>query len=134
MLKIDTALTPFSRHGSYLALSQDLYDNPIGKALYLRTCHGKPGVGPNELFRLDALEGGRKRRSRVRAEPAVLRMRAESGRLVELCLGDAETVLIRGREAGLRMEVPPASGRMLYPTEDGRWVLVPSTAVHDAGG
>ena len=126
-VRIDPALVPFSRYGSYLAVSRDPWDTPLGEALYLRSCHGKPQTARPELFRLDLLAGRRKVPADVLATPSVLRMQAGPGREVQLCLTGTETVLVRGRGIGLQMEVPPQSGRIVYPTEDGRWVLVPAS-------
>ena len=126
-VSLDLERIPFSRFGSYLVLSQDPYDKPLGDGLYLRTAHGKPMVGRPELFRLDLLIDGKVAAAGIEADPATVRMRpGRRQAFAEFCLTGPETVLIRGRGAGLQLEVPPASGRMAYPTGDGRWVLIPA--------
>ncbi len=98
----DLSQVPFSRYGSYLAVSHLTSrsrgtETPPG--LYLRTIHGD--AGRRELFRL---ESGDDEPTAV-AAPEVLRLNTGAG-TAELCFATPQVLRIRGRGGALRLAAP----------------------------
>ena len=120
---------PFSRRGAYLSITADHWTTPLGRAPYLKAVHGKTG-SVAEVFRLDLTRHGRAVASTDVARPGCLRLHGRNGGQVDFAFADANTVLIRGTGAGLRLKGVPGAGRIGHATPDGRWVLVGADGRH----
>ncbi|MCU0522718.1 MAG: hypothetical protein MUF84_18770 [Anaerolineae bacterium] len=122
-ITFDISQVPFSRFGSYLAVSYlDKPDLPLGAGVYLRSVHGSGVVRP-ELFRIDWADGQPIEFDEVEATPSHLTLRHSNGGRVVLCMPEPGTVRFYGERAGLRLEMPPGSGVVVHPDDGGRWVI-----------
>ena len=142
---IDLRTTPFSRFGSYIALSDLPADEPLPAGLYLRSLRG-PLTGPSPwqpLMRLDLLVDG----ALVDGSPAdgalvdgalvdgalvaassaatatLLRL-AHDDHVVELCFESADRLRVQGRQAGLRLTLQPSGYDFALPHAANRLQVV----------
>ena len=97
----DLRLTPFSRKGSYLAISGRGGEG-LPEGLYLRSI--RRAAAKQEIFALQPVFGGETADFTVEPEPWELRLKTERGD-VEICFGDEETVLVRARTPGLGLRL-----------------------------
>jgi hypothetical protein len=119
-MNFDLHAVPFSRCGSYLALSR-VGDRSSGSTrLWIRSVHGH--AGSKEILVLDALKDGEPVESTETASPALLKLEAGGGS-VEICLPEPTVVRIRGRGLGLRLSKPEGTWDNGSPRPDGRWQL-----------
>ena len=105
-MRFDPALVPFSRRGSYVALS--VLPEGVGRpaGLYWRSVHG-PATGGRplqELFEIRLLRDGTPLPATVEATPAVLTLRAD-GASAEFCFTAADQVRVRVAGAALQMRL-----------------------------
>ncbi len=122
-ITFDISRVPFSRFGSYFAVSYlDRPELPLGAAVYLRSVHGHGAIRP-ELFRLDWADGQPIEFDEVEATPASLTFHHSNGGKVVLCIPEPGTVRIYGERAGLRLEMPPGPGVVVHPGDGGRWII-----------
>ncbi len=122
-ITFDISRVPFSRFGSYFAVSYlDRPELPLGAAVYLRSVHGHGAIRP-ELFRLDWADGQPIEFDEVEASPASLTFHHSDGGKVVLCIPEPGTVRIYGERAGLRLEMPPGPGVVVHPGDGGRWII-----------
>ncbi len=118
-ITFDISRVPFSRFGSYFAVSYlDRPELPLGAAVYLRSVHGHGAIRP-ELFRLDWADGQPIEFDEVEASPASLTFHHSDGGKVVLCIPEPGTVRIYGERAGLRLEMPPGPGSSCIPETAG---------------
>lgn len=106
-MNLDLRHVPFSRAGSFLAIS---YLKPPGESregLYLRTVHG--GVPRTEILRLEPVAGGVPAAFAAEAGATLLRLLPESGGSIEICLPEPGKVRLRGQGAGLRLTLIPGA-------------------------
>ncbi len=101
----DLRLTPFSRKGSYLALSVRGGDG-LPEGLYLRSIRG--ASPKRELFAFRPVLGGNALEYTLHPSPWELRLGTERGD-VEICFGDEETVLVRSDVPGLGLRLTRVS-------------------------
>lgn len=96
-MNLDLSVIPFSRHGSYMAVSCR-EENFRGKGnrggLYWRTVHD--GSPTDLIARLVLLRDGEELRYTYRATESEITLTAE-GAEVSLCFGDEDTLLMRGK-------------------------------------
>lgn len=110
---MDIREVPFSRRGSYLALS--LYEGKyrqrvITPGIYLRTVHGK--ARDPLVARLIPLLNGEEAAYTVEEEPSVMRILINENSSIELAFADSDTLLIRGCgvETGLTIDYMAENG------------------------
>ncbi|BDI27954.1 glycoside hydrolase family 37 [Capsulimonas corticalis] len=133
-MHLDLTQVPFSRAGSYLALSlrdpDDArpWEQRPGDALYLRTIHGDRET--DRVFRLEMLSvAGEESRTipfEVEASPHLLRLRAGGGAVVDICLTSANGARLRGGGgAGLRLTLEKIGsyGNAQPFDREGRWLI-----------
>lgn len=124
-MQLDLQTTPFSRYGSYLAISHLPAQGELPAGLYLRSLRG-PLVGDSPwqpIFRLELLVDGRATPAAVTATPTLLRL-AQGERQVELCFETADRLRLRGQGAGLRLAMQPRGYDFATPHAGGRWQVV----------
>jgi putative isomerase len=97
-MDIDLQQVPFSRRGSYFAISR--LENRVGipDGLYLRTVHGDATT--NEIFSISLRRGPDLLTCTETAAPEKLVLEAEDGS-IEICIATPTRVLLRGRGVGL---------------------------------
>jgi len=97
MINFDIAAVPFSRYGSYLAISQLPQRDARVAGIYLRTMHGD---APNrEICRFEIVGTNA---IQIDASPALLRLSAGDG-YVEICFSSPDALHIRSRGVALRL-------------------------------
>lgn len=102
-MKLDLKAVPFSRRGSYLALSWhegEFNHRKLEKGLYLRTIRG----AAKEPFvaRLLPLQNGNPAAFAAEAGPSAMRLTPETGAgEIEIVFADPSTILIQGRGEGI---------------------------------
>jgi len=122
-LTFDISQTPFSRYGSYYAISHlSRKGLPLGDGVYIRTVHGQ-GVARSELFRLEWADGALVTPAEVTATPSQLLLTHKGGTTTSICISAPETLRIFGRGPGLSLTMQPAPGVIAHPDEHGRWVI-----------
>jgi len=106
----DLRKVPFSRFGSYLAISHPYHDSEgVKDGLYLRTVHGKAMWKWSGILRLDALWEGKPIPTDVVATPTVLKLSHAHG-TVECCFENERVLRVRGKGLGLRLTWGQPSG------------------------
>ena len=109
-MPFDLRKVPFSRFGSYLAISHPYHDSDgVKDGLYLRTVHGKAMWKWSGLLRLDALWEGKPIPTDVVATPTVLKLSHEHS-TVECCFENDRVLRVRGKGLGLRLTWGQPSG------------------------
>ena len=102
-MQFDIRKVPFSRFGSYLAISTPYPDSKgIPDGLYLRTVHGKAMWKWSGLLRLEALWEGKLVPAEVVATPSLLQLKTSRG-AVEFCFENESILRVRGKGLGLRL-------------------------------
>ncbi len=130
-MRFDPALVPFSRRGSYVALSvlPEAAGRPSG--LYWRSVHG-PATGGRplqELFELRLVRDGAPLPTTIEATPAALALRAD-GATAEFCFTAVDQVRLRVTGAALQMRLAETGAYdYVLETTPGRWQIVCNTIV-----
>ncbi|MGA7859446.1 MAG: hypothetical protein WCA11_16045, partial [Terracidiphilus sp.] len=99
-LSFDISRVPFSRYGSYLAISR-LPNEPhsaVTPGIYLRSMHG----AQHPVFRIELLAAGAPVPFKVDAGPTLLHLQAEAGS-VDICMPGEDQVRLRGEGVSLRL-------------------------------
>jgi hypothetical protein len=117
-IHFDIAKVPFSRYGSYLALSHLASAAALPEGLYLRTVHG--AVPRREVFQIELIQSGKPVSFREIASPTLLRLEAAEG-VAEIFFSDPHVIRVRGRGVELRLSAPNGAGGSAYAAGDGRW-------------
>jgi hypothetical protein len=120
----DLSKIPFSRYGSYLAISHMKGSASLLEGLYVRDLHGSSSGG--KLFRIELLQGGNPAPFREVASPELLRLEAAEG-YVEICIAEPAIVLIRGAGVGFRLLVPPPHSDYAFPLSTLQWQVTSRT-------
>jgi len=128
-LQHDLTAVPFSRFGSYMAVSeldqgprteQDITTRArVPDGIWLRCVHGASAY---EVMRLELLEGGQAVKPRVHGTASVLTLEGGQGR-VELCMPSSNTARLRVRNTTLRMDVITFRNHCAIPEPEGNWIL-----------
>jgi len=119
----DIAAIPFSRWGSYLAISQLAGEKhartglPAG--LWLRSVHG---AAASEVMLLELIANGAPVAGEVSRTASVLTLHHRHGR-VEICLPTAHTVRLRVRGVTLRLTARPFRNHVAIPEPGGHWIF-----------
>ena len=124
-MAFDLRLVPFSRRGSYFAISHLQgrgYATPEG--LYLRSVHGGADHS-KELFSVEVSRDGRQLVVTESAQPDRLELSVAGGR-VEICIARPTRILIRGQGADVALRwagALPGSG-VIVPLDADRWLCL----------
>lgn len=120
-MELNITRTPYSRRGSYFAISPRGEQKSLPAGLYLRSVHGY--ARPTELLLIEVWDGSSPLPYRIEADEACVRMISAAG-AVELCLADKDVLRIRSRGIGFRVSrSQPSWGECAMPAPDGRWEL-----------
>ena len=120
-MELNIARTPYSRRGSYFAISPRGEQKNLPAGLYLRSVHGY--AKPTELLRIEVWHENGALPYRIEADEAAVRMISERG-TVELCLAATDVLRIRTRGVGFRLSrSQPSWGECAMPAPGGRWEL-----------
>lgn len=129
LLSLDLTQVPFSRAGSYLALSlrdpdeSRPWEQRPGDALFLRTVRGDRET--DRAFRLEPVTPEGLLSFRVEAAPCQVRLQTQDG-MIELCLSEENGLCMRGAgKLGLRLTLVHvgAYGSMQPYDRAGRWLV-----------
>jgi len=120
-ITFDITKVPFSRYGSYLAVSRlpNREDPHAVPGVYLRSMH----ENAHTLFRLELTDGDTPVPFQVEATPVLLSLRAEHGS-VEICIPEGDQVRIHGQGVSLRLVAEPDT--LAVPGRDQHWEINPS--------
>jgi glycogen debranching enzyme len=117
---IDLTQTPFSRRGSYFAVSRFSGRPTAPDGIYLRTVHG--GAKTKEIFSLTGAGGAQ--HVVEAATPEKLRLADASGS-VEICLDGTDTVLLRSANTPVHLDALLRSDYdLIVPVGAGRWQYI----------
>ena len=112
---------PFSRYGSYWAVSKLWWEFGASKDVpvnewYIRILEDE--ATPNELFRLEMLNGDRSIPFEGHLTPASLTLSTDSGATVEFVVAETQTLRVRGRNYQLRLHA--ITGSYSYAVQQSR--------------
>lgn len=101
-IRFDIRHVPFSRFGSYLAISDtSQFEKPFDRqGVYLRTMHG----GGRSVCKIELLRDGKSQPFTAEATATLLTLRAQGG-LIEVGFDGADRLRFRGRGLALRLTV-----------------------------
>jgi len=99
-VEFDISKVPFSRYGSYLALSHLKESSGLPEGLYLRVLHG--AISRKEIFRVELLRGRNPVPFKEVATPTMLRLQGPDG-YAEICFAEPKVVRVRGSGVGFRL-------------------------------
>ncbi len=139
---IDLEAVPWSRRGSYMALSMNTEsrdhpgrDHPIDPGLYLCDVGGYRLWRWNGVFRILALNDAEPALLTViEAKPTFLRLAAGDGE-VEITWDGTDTMRFRARSAGLRFVqsvIDPMDAALAFPVDSSTWRLQMGEDAHYA--
>lgn len=99
-MKIDISKIPFSRFGSYFAISMDEKDN----GLYIRDLHGGD-ESPSKLFKLELIEQELPQDFYVKANEVGVSLYNKSNKekFVNICMPEYDIIRINARNCGIRL-------------------------------
>lgn len=121
-MEIDLKHVPFSRRGTYFAISRLENRNGIADGLYLRTVHGDATT--KEIFFLSLCDGSDSVAFAERTSPEKIELIAESG-LVEGCIPATTQVLFRGHGVSMELKALLRSDYdLIVQTGPNRWQYV----------
>lgn len=128
-MKFDISQIPFTRFGSYLALSR-LPEAPQRRAgLYLRSVRG-PATGGRplqEILLIELLENGEPIPFEAFAEAHRLELLARDGKKAEACFDAADSIRFRLQGVTLRFSMPTGAYDNFIPHTNGKWMLTVNT-------
>jgi hypothetical protein len=134
MVNFNLHEVPFSRYGSYMAISRRSAKTERWDGLYLRTIRG--GAVKDDVFRVFTTAGGAAKDSvfhivpvddqkqipyTEQAAPTLLTLGCTGGK-VRLCFADSKVLRIRGDGVGLRLE--HAASCVAFPAADPRTFIL----------
>ena len=115
---------PFSRYGSYFAISQiteGFRATSVPPGVYLRTVHGD--AYQKEILQIELIKGDSSIPFEIKASPERLRLEAEEG-YVEICIPEPKVVRFKGKGVGLRLSSNRATAfDNAIPSSNDRWVI-----------
>lgn len=118
-MTFNTAVVPFSRYGSYMAIAQTgpAADHPAG--LVLRTVHGD--AQKSHVFLIELFSGGQTLAFTEKAEPSVLRLDAEQG-WARFCFVEGDCIRFQARNVGVRLILCHGEAQAFaLPLDGDRW-------------
>ena len=120
--EIDLKQVPFSRRGTYFAISRLQNRSGIADGLYLRTVHGDATT--KEIFRVSVRDGSGSVAFAERASPEKIELIAKSG-LIECCFATTTQLLFRGRSVVMELKALLKSDYdVIVQTGPKRWQYV----------
>jgi len=117
-MNLNLQRVPFSRYGSYLAISHLTEGKNRPEGLYLRSVHGASQV--RELYHIEVLQKGKAVPYQATADASSLKLETEDGR-VEICLAEPKVLRIRGNGVGLRLSVAAGNRGEALPATNAAW-------------
>ncbi|WGU96923.1 trehalase family glycosidase [Paenibacillus dendritiformis] len=119
-LAFNIRTVPFSRYGSFLAVSWLPARPGQEEGVYIRTVRGGDTTA-GAAFRIELVRDGESLAFTSRATPGLLELESGDGGRVELCIDAADRIRLRARHVGLRLTL--AGGDYDYAMErpEGRW-------------
>lgn len=119
---INTLETPFSRAGSYMALSTAMIDQQ--EVLFLREICGRRLWASNRIFKIEALDGDQVLNASYRTTPGRLSIITEKG-IIDICFATPDMLRIRGKGPSLRLTqvAPYDASSLVIPVRPGQWRL-----------
>lgn len=116
-MNFDVSNIPFSRFGSYFAVSC----NDADKEIYIRDVHGGD-ESPSELFKLELTEGETPQSFSIEANETKLTIydAEDKERYIEICLPDYEVMRIRTKHCGMRLTMKKKKYDNVMPYENNR--------------
>ncbi len=115
---------PFSRYGSYLAVSWLPAEGERAAGLYLRSVRG-PAIGGQELYQIELVDDGESVPFDYYAQPTLLTLKSAVGQ-VDICMPTAGTVRFRAQGIALRLTMQVFGYNNVIPIADGRWLTTVS--------
>ena len=118
-MNFDIAAVPFSRYGSYMAISRrgQTLDHPAG--IVLRTLHGD--ALRRDVFLIELLADGKAMPLKEQAQPATLRLDTKQG-WARFCFSTPRCLRIQARNVSVRITLCDATATgFAMPLSDTRW-------------
>ena len=120
-MSFDLRSVPFSRYGSYLAISQMIAKGDEPPGLYVRSVH--TATRNSRCLRLRLAHEGSPVECRVTATPSSVRMESDRG-WIEAAFDGVKALRFRGQGVGLLLDYPqPGGGEAALPRGPQRWQL-----------
>lgn len=117
-MNFDIREVPFSRYGSYLAISY-LNIKGMKEGLYLRSVHS----GDNRIsciFLIELIYNGSPVPFECTASPVILRLEVPQG-FLELCVYEEHLIRVRGEKVGLRLSMKTGAYDSAVPAKRSSW-------------
>lgn len=122
LMQFDLRTTPFSRRGSYFAISRLSNSGVAPDGLYLRTVHG--GAKLKEILRITLADSSQPAETIEVGEPKSVTIACEVGR-AEVCIDESDRLLFRGELASLSLEaLVPGPYDVAIGISDRRWQYI----------
>jgi glycogen debranching enzyme len=115
---VDLRSVPFSRYGSYFAISDLAAADGLPAGLYLRTIHG--GVSRRQLFQLEVLHDNQPAEYHAVFRPGSLTLTCDQG-WVAFCFSEPDRLRVRGKGVSLRMTMQPRMYDYAIPIGDDQF-------------
>lgn len=124
--QLDAGRLPFSRYGSYWAISKLWWEFGASKNVpvnewYIRILEDE--ATPNEIFRLEMLSNGQTVPFEGHLTPATLTLSAASGATVEFIVAETQALRVRGRNCTLRLHAITSSYSYAVQQSRQTWEL-----------
>ncbi|WP_339800468.1 trehalase family glycosidase [Paenibacillus sp. FSL R5-0744] len=113
---------PFSRRGTFLAISELPESDVRAEGLYLRTVRGGDDKF-GEAFQIELMDESNQYIPYVaKAEPALLRLNTDTDNIyAEICITDGRTVRFKSRGCGIRLTFRTSAYDYAYEHSAGSW-------------
>ena len=115
---------PFSRFGSYLAISKLKEKNGIPAGIWIRNIHGDAA---REVFRIEIMEDNIPVNAEIITSPAELVIKSSKG-YIRICLSGLNRIRVKSENIGFRLTARPGNYNSAIPQENRRWLLNIATA------
>lgn len=120
-MNLDISSVPFSRFGSFLAISKRGDGKALPEGVYIRTLHGD--AGQQEVFRVELLADGKSVPFQTSASASVLRLEAKQG-YVDFCFACPRSIRFLAKGVGVRLTLTQiGSFGFAMPVDGGRWAV-----------
>ena len=118
-MTFNIAAVPFSRYGSYMAISRSGAGDALPAGLILKTLHGD--AEKKSVFLIELLFGGKTLPFTEKAETSALRLDAEQG-WARFCFADPNFIRFQARNVGVRLTLCHGAAAAFAAQLDGeRW-------------
>ena len=120
-MHFDIATVPFSRSGSYLAISRLPEITGRAEGVYLRTVHGD--ARRQDVFHIELLADGKPVAFKETTDPAKLRLDARQG-FAQFCWETPQSLRLQAKGVQVRLTlVDTAQTGYAMPAEESRWLV-----------